>query len=402
MTHKGMPSDPMGRWLFDGTFPMPVATLDWAIVQANAELMQSYCQTTGIALAPHAKTTMSPQLVGLQRDLGAWGMTIATAWQASRVAEMGVDRLILASPVSDSGSLHLVAQVARSPRVARLLMFVDTTDLVDLIHDCLPEPVPGLGLIVETGVVGGRTGARTVQAALEVAEAVHAGPHPLSGVGAFEGIIPAGEGDGVFVEVDAFLEFTSQVAHEVHRAGLLETVEPILTAGGSAFPDRVVTAFASNSTSGPYLTVLRSGCYITHDCGAYDEVSPFGCRPRLDARLRPALTVWGAVVSRPEPTRAIANIGRRDVSFDAGLPRPREVRRRANGFAHAHDASDLTVVAVNDQHAYLDLAGDRALEVGDLIGFGISHPCTTFDKWGALVALDGTDHVISVVTTKFG
>ena len=42
---------------------------------------------------------------------------------------------------------------------------------------------------------------------------------------------------------------------------------------------------------------------------------------------------------------------------------------------------------MNDQHAYLRCRADEAdpPQVGDLIGCGISHPCTTFDKWRVAV-----------------
>jgi D-serine deaminase-like pyridoxal phosphate-dependent protein len=75
------------------------------------------------------------------------------------------------------------------------------------------------------------------------------------------------------------------------------------------------------------------------------------------------------------------------VSTDAGLPVPRD--------------EALRVTAVNDQHAYLAVPDGHPLAVGDVLGFGISHPCTTFDKWRALpiVSADGT--VLDLAITVF-
>jgi D-serine dehydratase len=41
------------------------------------------------------------------------------------------------------------------------------------------------------------------------------------------------------------------------------------------------------------------------------------------------------------------------------------------------------------------------LEVGDLIGCGISHPCTTFDKWPLLLVVDDQYNVQHAINTFF-
>jgi O-antigen biosynthesis protein WbqV len=41
------------------------------------------------------------------------------------------------------------------------------------------------------------------------------------------------------------------------------------------------------------------------------------------------------------------------------------------------------------------------VRVGDMIGFDISHPCLTFDKWRHLVVLDASWRAIDVVQTYF-
>jgi D-serine dehydratase len=60
---------------------------------------------------------------------------------------------------------------------------------------------------------------------------------------------------------------------------------------------------------------------------------------------------------------------------------------------------------MNDQHAYLRLPeGDPirdSLSVGDLVGCGISHPCTTFDRWPLLLAVDDDYAVRGALNTFF-
>jgi D-serine dehydratase len=54
-----------------------------------------------------------------------------------------------------------------------------------------------------------------------------------------------------------------------------------------------------------------------------------------------------------------------------------------------------------DQHAYLQIDAEDDLRVGDMIGFDISHPCLTFDKWRTLPILNATYDVIDLVNTYF-
>jgi len=54
-----------------------------------------------------------------------------------------------------------------------------------------------------------------------------------------------------------------------------------------------------------------------------------------------------------------------------------------------------------DQHAFVSVPSGVRLAPGDLIGFGISHPCTTFDKWRVIPVVDDDYRVIDAVHTFF-
>jgi D-serine deaminase-like pyridoxal phosphate-dependent protein len=58
------------------------------------------------------------------------------------------------------------------------------------------------------------------------------------------------------------------------------------------------------------------------------------------------------------------------------------------------------VVKLNDQHAYLRLGG-AGVQVGDWLEFGISHPCTVFDKWPMIPVLDDDGRVVDLIRTFF-
>ena len=53
----------------------------------------------------------------------------------------------------------------------------------------------------------------------------------------------------------------------------------------------------------------------------------------------------------------------------------------------------LTVVELNDQHAYARIEPGLTIDVGDRVRCGMSHPCTAFDKWRHIPVLDEDDRV---------
>jgi D-serine dehydratase len=106
------------------------------------------------------------------------------------------------------------------------------------------------------------------------------------------------------------------------------------------------------------------------------------------------------VISRPQPDQAIVLLGKRDVSYDIDLPVARWWFRA--GRHNAPQSIDgLVVNKLNDQHAYLAVPAGAALAVGDLLGFEISHPCTTFDKWSLLLEVEDDYTVYGGLKTFF-
>jgi D-serine dehydratase len=191
---------------------------------------------------------------------------------------------------------------------------------------------------------------------------------------------------------------------ECDRGGLLRN-RLMLTAGGSGYFDLAAMALSAGKFTRTPEVVLRSGCYLTHDEGMYAELyeQVLSRMPSLRVRgggLQPALQVWGQVLSCPEPGRVICGVGRRDVGHETHLPilaawaRPRDTVPRAV-------PEGCIVSGLNDQHAYIDGPADMPFGVGDLLAFGISHPCTTFDKWRALLTVDDSYRVTGAVRTYF-
>ena len=428
-TSKGVPDildgvtieDAPGRGLnlLQQPFPAPVAVLRQSAIRANIELMRRYTQSAGVELAPHGKTTMAPQLFDMQLAAGAWGITCATAAHLRLYRRFGVPRVIMANQLLDAASIQFVArQLAEDPGF-EFYGIVDSVAGARRYFDVLSRLPRGrpVNLLLEVGAAGGRTGVRTVADAVavgkEVAEMSDAGGSlRLAGIEAFEGIF-AGSPREAETSVTSFMERVSEVARHCDGNDAFRDSEVVLTAGGSAHFDQVVKALKAIQLSRQTKVVLRSGCYITHDHGFYAaaldrlrERSAGSDSVFVERGFEPALELWTTVQSLPEAGLAIIALGKRDVSFDMGLPVPLKHLAGGGSDSPLSGASPVSIrgkgeiVRLNDHHGYLKFTGLN-LAVGDRIAVGISHPCTTFDRWEYLYVVDDQYDVVSVVRTYF-
>ena len=387
-------------------FPTPIVTLSESAVAHNLATMAHWCAEAGVALAPHGKTTMSRELWQRQLDAGAWGITVATPWQASVALGWGIPRVLLANALVQPAALRALA-----PDLGRLTVWADSVRAVEIMTEALTEagPAAQLAVLVELGGAGGRTGARGIPAALAVAAAVAASPVlRLAGVAGYEGALAHDASPESLARVQSYLEELLAVHDAIEAAGLYPPDGPvILTAGGSAYFDQVAEVLAPRRAVGDGRrevdVLLRSGAYITHDDGFYRSITPL--RRGGDGReFRAAIHGWATVVSRPEPGLVLVDAGKRDLPYDEGLPIPQAIRRFGESVAVPLDGAVVT--ALNDQHAFVRVPDEAVVEVGDVIRFGLSHPCTTFDKWRALAVVDDAlaeePRVIGLLETTFG
>jgi D-serine deaminase-like pyridoxal phosphate-dependent protein len=387
--------------LHAGGFSYPLLTLRDGALRNNVAAMAAFCGRAGVALAPHGKTAMSPELAALQLAHGAWGITVASIGQLQMFRTFGFPRFLLANELVDAaGIAWLAGELAADPGF-EAYCYVDSLDGVQILDRALARHRPGrpLPVLVEIGEAGARTGCRTDEQALEVAKAAETtGTLTVAGVAGYEGSLGPPSGLETLEAVAAFCRRLRGLADTMAEAGIGGgRDELIVTAGGSFYYDIVARELTAPGAA-PVTAILRSGCYLTHDHGMYARDSPAARGAASAPDLRPALELWALVVSRPEPGLALLGAGRRDVSFDAGFPVPLRVLRRDGGRS---GTDGWKVTNLNDQHAYLHVPDDAALAPGDIVGLGISHPCTTLDKWRVLMVLNDDDRVIDAVHCFF-
>jgi D-serine dehydratase len=419
---KGIPGNvdafPLGSiggkgWnLLREDLPLPAAVLRRSALARNGAWMREFLALSGAVIAPHGKTTMSPQLFQQQIADGAWAMTVATTQQLRICRDSGIGRIVMANQLIGRQAIAYVLDEIKRDPAFDFYCLVDSVANVERLAAAAREAAPGrpLQVLLEGGMASGRTGCRDLAAALTVARAVNAaGPHlVLRGVEGFEGLIHSDSPKDDAAAVTRFLDFLGAIAVACEREGLFAADKLILSAGGSAFYDIVVERFRRAGVKREFLLVIRSGCYLTHDSKMYREAFEH-IRERhpevekLGAGLEPAFEVWAYVQSRPESTKAILTMGKRDVSYDVDLPMPLKWFRPGEGGANAVRAvaAGHVVTGLNDQHCHMTVPQDSPLAVGDMVGFGISHPCTTFDKWQVVSLVDDDYNIVSAIKTFF-
>ncbi|MEV6617709.1 amino acid deaminase [Streptomyces sp. NPDC051051] len=403
---KGLPPDADGltvgelaaqrRNLFTGGFTTPVLALSAERLEHNLRLMETYATRHGLAFAPHGKTSMAPRLFRRQIEHGAWGITLAAPHQVRVARAFGVRRIFLANELVDPAALRgIAADLAADPGYS-FVCYVDSVRGVELMDAALRGAARPLDVVVELAAgEDARTGVRTEAGCAAVADAVAAAPTlRLVGVAGYEGEVPRADPE----RVHAWLRRLVALAADLDRAGRFAGAEEIVvSAGGSAWFDAVADVFATiPELSLPVLKLLRSGAYVSHDDGHYGRITPFNRVPEEGA-LEPAFRLWAQVVSRPSAEQAFVNAGKRDAAHDLDLPVAQVVRRDGG----ERPAAGIDVTALSDQHAWLRTAPDADLEVGDWVGLGLSHPCTSFDKWQLIPLAEADGTVVDYIRTFF-
>jgi len=391
--------------LFGGDIPFPAAVLKRAAIDNNLSVMQAYVGRAGAKLAPHAKTTMCPQLLIRQLEGGAWGLTAATMTQLKLCHDLGAPNLILANQLVGRAEIEALRDLTAAAPDRPVYVLVDSAEGARAISEIFARApaAPAARLLIELGMADGRCGVRSLDQGLALARLIRDLPGvALHGVEGYEGLVFSDHAKQDAVEINGYLGGLLGFHHRLREEALLADPEgSILTAGGSAYYDLVARALAGEAPGATI--VLRSGCYVTHDSGFYRELlSRMDDRAALGEppRLRPALEVWARVISRPQPDLAIVMMGKRDVSFDIHLPTATRWFREGL-HAAPQPIGGVVTAKLADQHGFLTLTPDTDLAVGDVVGFEISHPCTTFDKWSVLLEVDESYAVLGGLKTFF-
>lgn len=90
---------------------LPAAVIKQSAIQSNLQWMQNFADQHGVKLAPHGKTTMTPDLFQQQLEAGAWGITVANIQQAWVAYEAGAKRILLANQLVGKANMARASQL---------------------------------------------------------------------------------------------------------------------------------------------------------------------------------------------------------------------------------------------------------------------------------------------------
>ncbi|WP_239461241.1 amino acid deaminase [Occallatibacter savannae] len=389
------------RWnLLREDLCLPAAVLYQDKMEHNLQWMQRFIDRYGVKLAPHGKTTMAPALFNRQLKSGAWGITLATAQQLQVAYAHGVRRVLMANQLVGRRNMEMIADVAADPEFD-FYCLVDSVANVEQLGAYFGQRKLRLKVLVELGVPGGRCGTRDDAQLQEVLDALERsrGMVDLCGLELYEGVLKDED------SIRAYLRRGCELMRRLLGERRFARTPALISGAGSAWYDLVAEEFAAAGFGDAVEIALRPGCYLTHDVGNYETQQQRILHSNPIARemksgLMPALHVWAYVQSIPEPDLAVVTMGRRDAAFDSGLPRP-ALHYRPGSAAPKNVPLHWETTKLMDQHGYVKIAPGDDVHVGDMIGFNISHPCLTFDKWRVLAIVDEKFDVVDVVKTYF-
>lgn len=392
--------------LIDGDVLLPALVIKRSALANNIAVMQAFTKQHGVLLAPHAKTTMAPQLLQQQLDAGAWGVTVANVFQANLARLAGARAILIANEVVGSPDIDWLIRMTRDDATT-VMVQVDSPASAMILERRLRLATDGglLKVLVELGPAGGRTGARDETAVTATARAIADADHlRLVGVTTYEGVVAHDREPDSLARIDGYLDRVKATTLRLAEGGFFDGSERlIVSAGGTRYVDRVIERLAPGAWGGHSVDlIVRAGCYITYGHGAglndtpFFDAGPFG-------QLTPLLELWAEVLSVPEPGLAIVGVGKRNVGERAGAIIPLWVLPRGQdpdpdrALVAAGDA--LTISGLDDQHAYL-AHGPGEIGVGDRIGFGLQHPAA-LDRWRVVPIVDDAYRITDAVATFF-
>lgn len=389
----------------------PILTLRDTAFKKNMKELQSFAKRNDMYLAPHGKTSMCPQLYReLTDDCRCWGITAATVQQACVVAASGIENVILANEVVGRANIEQLALLKSAYPATSIFSLVDSPETVDQLVTFGAPRLAGrqkFQVLLEAGHKGGRTGVRTREQARSVIAIIkeNATVLELVGIEFYEGTINAETPERIAEAVDEFLDFVASVVMDAESMNAFCPKEVLITGGGSVCFDRIAGRVRDIRLKSNTRIVLRGSCYFTHDHGHYRQqwnARGEEFRSAVSIHLTPALELWAMVESLQDPFVAVTTMGLRDMPYDLGYPIPLCQYREARCLRVLPiDDSPFVITGANDQHTYMSYAKGSDIRVGDLFSFGVSHPCTAFDKWDVLYRIDDDLNVIDALKTFF-
>lgn len=325
----------------------PAVAIELDTVERNIRSLVENAAAFGIAHRPHIKTHRSVELAKLQLKLGAKGITCAKLGEAEVMADAGITDIFLCYPLIGADKLARLKKLLSKANVSTLINSVEGAKGLSDLGVSMGKKIP-----VRIDLDGGiqRGGLCPGEPALDFAKSVQNLPG---------------------IQIIGLMYYGGLIYHEKDRAGMeriarREHDELVQTANllrENGFSMEVLSGGTSFSGKMPELlrdiTEIRSGHYIFNDCGQLFS----GFASEDDCAMRIVLSV----VSMVDSHHAILDAGTKILTSD--------VCERHPGYGYVIGHPEMTITALNEEHAFLESETPLTVKIGDKLAIIPNHCC---------------------------
>ena len=319
----------------------PALLLDMDAVDRNIAKMAEFFSDKNCNLRPHLKTHKLPLIAHKQIQAGAIGVTCAKLCEAEVFMQDGIKNILIANEIVSD---HKIQRMVELSKRGDLIVCVDNFENAQCISETAEKTGVKMNVLAEVNVGANRCGLRPGKTVLEFVQRISA----LEGI-MFRGIM--GYEGGLFINNPQEKKQKCDKSNE-----LLVSTRNLLEENGIGV--EIVSAGGSNTfyLTGVYpgITEIQVGSYVTMD----SHNKEYG----LD--FEQAVTILATVISRPEKTRAVIDVGLKSISSDFGLP--------------SLNVKGISLFKLNEEHGHVKIENpENDLSIGDKLELTPSHGCTT-------------------------
>lgn len=153
----------------------PALLIDLDLMLDNLAIMAGRCARARIALRPHAKTHKCAPIARLQVAAGASGICVAKIGEAEALADEGIGRILITSPIAGQDALRRF--MALAGRVDELILAIDCPEFLKRLEMAAQQGGQKISFVIDVDVGLKRTGTNDPAVAVEMARVGTASSH---------------------------------------------------------------------------------------------------------------------------------------------------------------------------------------------------------------------------------
>jgi|SRR5699024_5963652 len=327
----------------------PALLLDLEQLEKNIQDIAEISKSYGVNYRPHIKTHKSADIAKRQIDVGAIGLTVAKVGEAEVMAELGIDDILIAFPISEPSQLERI-QVLREK--SKITLMIDSSEQSDKVSEFFDEanPLP-VWIKVNSGL--NRCGVEPKEEVVELAKHIQSQLSlKLEGV-----FTHAGHAYGA-----NSIDNIKQIAADEVQA-VRESAE-MCEKAGIPIENRSVgsTPTFKHYTDMEGITEIRPGNAVFYD------MVQVGLG--VTEKEYCALTVLSSVVSI-QKGRVVLDAGSKTLALDKGAHGNDSIQ----GHGQIIDHEDMVIEKLSEEHGVIPTELTNAFELGEKVTIIPNHAC---------------------------